>query len=94
MPTIRKTTIETNEQDTWVNASTYFENGDGTRYLFHFMPARHGGIYIISNETEVYRYHGAGNIKFLCGKYNEYTENAALQLIEIAGYDRLWEGLL
>lgn len=94
MPTIRKTTAELSDDNTWLNASTYFENGDGTRYLFHFMPARHGGIYIIANETEVYRYHGEGDIKFLCGKYNEYTERAALQLIEIAGYDRLWRGYL
>lgn len=34
----------------WANSSVAFENGDGTRYLFHFMPARHGGIYIIANE--------------------------------------------
>ena len=46
MPTIRKTTAEISNDNTWVNASTYFENGDGTRYLFHFMPARHGGIIV------------------------------------------------
>lgn len=94
MPTIRKTNIKISNDNTWVNSSTYFENGDGTRYLFHFMPARHGGIYIISNESEVYRYHGDADIKFLCGNRNEYTEKAVLQLIAVAGYDKIWEGYL
>jgi hypothetical protein len=94
MPTIRKTKITNNNEDTWMNASTYFENGDGTRYLFHFMPARHGGIYIIANETEVYRYHGNADIKFLCGNHNKYTEKAVLQLIQLAGYDEIWRDYL
>ena len=78
----------------WANSSVAFENGDGTRYLFHFMPARHGGIYIIANEKELYRYHGKQDIKFLCGNHNEYTQRAILQLISIRDYDQMWEGLL
>ena len=79
---------------TYANSSVAFENGDGTRYLFHFMPARHGGIYIIANEKALYRYHGNQNIKFLCGNHNEYTQRAILQLISIRHYDEIWEGLL
>lgn len=78
----------------WATSSVAFENGDGTRYLFHFMPARHGGIYIIANEKELYRYHGNQQIKFLCGNHNEYTQKAILQLIAIRAYDNLWAGLL
>ncbi len=94
MPTVRKTNITTSNEDTWVNASTYFENGDGTQYLFHFMPARHGGIYIIANDKEVYRYYGNGDIQFLCGNHNKYTEKAVLQLIAVAGYDEIWRNYL
>ena len=75
---------------TWVNSSVVFENGDGTRYTCHFTPARYGGVYCIVNESSLWRYHGDGDIKFLTGNNNEYTERALLQLFYVRGYDTLW----
>jgi len=78
----------------WANGNICFQNGDGTRYQLHFMPAKYGGVYVISNESELYRYHGNGNIKFLCGKHNEWTERAILQVIVVRGFDKLWREYL
>jgi len=65
----------------WSDSCYRFMNGDGTAYTVHLMPAMHGGIYLICNESSVWRWHGDDDIKFLCGNNNEYTRKAMLQIM-------------
>jgi len=65
----------------WAESYYSFENGDGTRYSVHLTNAQHGGIYIICNESSLWRWHDETDIKFLCGKNNEYTRRAILQIM-------------
>jgi hypothetical protein len=65
----------------WAESYYSFENGDGTRYSVHLSNAQHGGIYIICNESSLWRWHSIDDIKFLCGKNNEYTRRAILQIM-------------
>ena len=82
------------EDCVWSNGNICFENGDGTRYQLHMMPAKYGGVYIIANEKALYRYHGDGDIKFLCGVQNDWTERAILQIIYVRDFDRHWSAYL
>tara|TARA_B100000963_G_C22100334_1_gene440437 strand:- start:180 stop:434 length:255 start_codon:yes stop_codon:yes gene_type:complete len=64
-----------------------FENGDGTKYTLHLTQAYYGGIYVICNESSVWRFHNNPNeLKHLCGDNNKYTELAILQLANYAGW--------
>jgi len=65
----------------WAESYYCFENGDGTRYSVHLSTAHHGGIYVNCNETSLWRWHDETDIKFLCGKNNEYTRRAILQIM-------------
>lgn len=95
MPKKTRTRIEIDPaNEAWVNSNVVFENGDGTRYTCHFMPARHGGVYVIVNESSCWRYHGNGDIKFLCGINNDFTRIAILQLCALQNYDELWSAYL
>ena len=80
--------------DTWANGNITFENGDGTRYTCHFMPAKHGGVYVIVNENSLWRYHGENDLKFLCGNNNDWTKFAVLQIIAARRFDKIWEAYL
>jgi len=92
---IRRTRIEVDpKNEAWVNSNAEFENGDGTRYTCHFMPARYGGVYVIVNEKSCWRYHGNGDIKFLCGLDCDFTRIAILQLCAIRNYDEIWSEYL
>lgn len=70
------------EEREWADSVYRFMNGDGTAYTVHMMPAMHGGIYVICNESSLWRWHGDNDIKFLCGNNNEYTRKAVLQIME------------
>jgi len=65
-----------------------FSNGDGTKYTLHVMPAEYGGLYVICNESSLWRFHSKrGNeLKHLCGNNNEYTKIAILQLADLKGW--------
>jgi len=64
-----------------------FENGDGTKYTIHVMPAEYGGLYVICNESSLWRFHSNPNeLKHLCGNNNEYTKIAILQLADLKGW--------
>lgn len=64
-----------------------FENGDGTKYTIHIMPAEYGGLYVICNESSLWRFHSKPNeLKHLCGNNNEYTKKAILQLADLKGW--------
>ena len=66
----------------WANSHYVFlmNPSDGTKYTVQVTPALHGGLNVICNESTLWRWHGvkmgAGNLKFLCGEYNPYTEKA------------------
>tara|TARA_B100000963_G_scaffold281489_1_gene250001 strand:- start:3189 stop:3443 length:255 start_codon:yes stop_codon:yes gene_type:complete len=63
-----------------------FENGDGTKYTLHLTYAYYGGIYVICNESSVWRFHNDPDaLEHLCGDFNEYTERAILQLADFVG---------
>ena len=68
--------------DEYQNSVYTFENGDGTKYHVHVMPAQYGGLYVIVNENSLWRWHGEGDLKFLCGNNNEYTKIAAIQIMQ------------
>ena len=65
----------------WVDSYYTFENGDGTRYSVHIQPAKHGGLYVQCNEKSLWRWHGDGDIKFLCGDNNKWTRKALVELM-------------
>ena len=67
--------------DEYQNSFYVFENGDGTKYTVHVMPANYGGTYAIVNEKSLWRWHGNDDLKFLCGDNNEYTEIAVIQIM-------------
>jgi len=62
----------------WANSHYVFElnPSDGTKYTVQVTPALYGGLNVICNESTLWRWHGAGDLKFLCGQYNPYTEKA------------------
>jgi len=66
----------------WESSFYVFENGDGTRYTVHVTDAQYGGLYVICNESSLWRWHGEGDIKFLCGNNNEYTRRAMITIME------------
>ena len=67
--------------DEYQNSFYVFENGDGTRYTTHVMPAEYGGLYVIVNESSLWRWHGEDDAKFLCGNNNKYTQRAVIQIM-------------
>lgn len=70
------------EEREWADSIYRFMNGDGTAYTVHMMPAMHGGIYVICNESSLWRWHGDNDVKFLCGDDNKWTRKAVLQIME------------
>lgn len=82
------------DEQIWCNGNITFENGDGTRYTCHFMPAKHGGVYVICNENSLWRYHGGNDLKFLCGNDNDWTRFAICQIILVRGFEDLWSEYL
>tara|TARA_R110000803_G_scaffold4729_2_gene15806 strand:- start:409 stop:663 length:255 start_codon:yes stop_codon:yes gene_type:complete len=58
-----------------------FENGDGTKYTVHITSAEYGGLYAIINEDSLWRWHGEGDVKFLCGNNNKWTRIAVIQIM-------------
>jgi hypothetical protein len=73
--------MKINIGDEWANSNYEFENGDGTRYTVHVMPAKYGGLYVIVNESSLWRWHGNNDIKHLCGLNNSYTKKAVSQIM-------------
>lgn len=73
----------------WADSWYRFQNGDGTAYSVHLMPAQHGGIYIICNESSLWRWHGHDDIKFLCGNNNKFTRKAMLQIMKFHTEERV-----
>lgn len=64
-----------------------FQPGDGTRYTVTTVRAEYGGLYVICNESSLWRFHSNPNeLKFLCGNNNEYTKLAILHLAEVMGW--------
>ncbi len=69
------------------NSFYVFENGDGTKYTLHVINAYYGGLYVICNESSLWRFHSNPNeLKHLCGTNNQYTKKAILQLAELKGW--------
>jgi len=72
-----------NISDEWANSFYVFEKNpsDGTKYTVHVSPAQYGGLYVIVNENSLWRWHGEGDVKFLCGNDNKYTRAAVVQIM-------------
>ena len=74
---------------TYGNSYFEFENGDGTRYMVHIMPAEHGGHYVIegnvTNNSLWIWFEGETEsdceVKHLAGPNNDYTRKADLQVM-------------
>jgi len=65
-----------------------YENGDGSRYTLHLVRAMYGGVYVLCNESSLWRFHSNPNeLKHLCGDNNPYTRLAILEVAEL----RSWE---
>jgi hypothetical protein len=62
-------------EDVWRNSHYVFEKNpsDGTRYTVQVTPALYGGLNVICNETSLWRWHGEGDLRFLCGDWEENT---------------------
>jgi len=56
--------------------------GDGTRYTLHLTDAEYGGVYVICNETSLWRYHRGDMLKPLCGNDNAWTKKAIWNYLE------------
>jgi hypothetical protein len=54
---------------------------DGTKYTVQITPALFGGLNVICNESTLWRWHGEGDLKFLCGDYNKYTFSAIYKIM-------------
>ena len=69
--------------DEWQNSFYVFEMNpsDGTKYTAHVSPAQYGGLYVIVNEGSLWRWHGEGDVKFLCGNDNKYTRKAVIAIM-------------
>jgi len=67
----------------WGNSSYVFEPipSDGTKYTVQVSPAKYGGLNVICNESSLWRWHGEGDLKFLCGDDNEYTCRAIVRIM-------------
>jgi len=67
----------------WANSNYVFElnPSDGTKYTVQVTPALYGGLNVICNESSLWRWHGYGDIKFLCGNNNEYTKKALMKIM-------------
>jgi len=72
-----------NIDDEWANSFYVFQMNpsDGTKYTVHVTPAQYGGLYVIVNENSLWRWHGEGDVKFLCGNENRYTKKAVVQIM-------------
>jgi len=72
-----------NIDDEWANSFYVFQMNpsDGTKYTVHVTPAQYGGLYVIVNENSLWRWHGEGDVKFLCGNENRYTKKAVIQIM-------------
>jgi len=72
-----------NIDDEWANSFYVFQMNpsDGTKYTVHVTPAQYGGLYVIVNENSLWRWHGEGDVKFLCGNDNRYTKKAVIQIM-------------
>jgi hypothetical protein len=75
--------MQINIDDQWANSFYVFQMNpsDGTKYTVHVTPAQYGGLYVIVNENSVWRWHGEGDVKFLCGNDNRYTKKAVIQIM-------------
>tara|TARA_R110002012_G_scaffold259224_1_gene440557 strand:- start:1016 stop:1294 length:279 start_codon:yes stop_codon:yes gene_type:complete len=75
--------ITLDENDTWQNSHYVFEltPSDGTKYTVQVTPALYGGLNVICNESSLWRWHGEGDLKFLCGDDNEYTCRAIVRIM-------------
>lgn len=67
----------------WGTSSYVFETkpSDGTKYTIQVSPAKYGGLNVICNESSLWRWHGNGDLKFLCGDENPYTREAILKIM-------------
>tara|TARA_R100001463_G_scaffold10005_1_gene29653 strand:- start:2177 stop:2383 length:207 start_codon:yes stop_codon:yes gene_type:complete len=59
-----------------------FQPGDGTRYDIVTTEDPYGGVLVIWPNNSTWRYHQGDRLKFLHGKYNEYTEKAIFDYLE------------
>lgn len=68
----------------WANSHYVFEMNpsDGTKYTVQVTPALYGGLNVICNESSLWRWHGEGDVKFLCGNNNPYTKKAIVKIME------------
>jgi len=75
--------MQINIDDQWANSFYVFQMNpsDGTKYTVHVTPAQYGGLYVIVNENSLWRWHGEGDVKFLCGNENRYTKKAVIQIM-------------
>lgn len=76
--------IELSHDDKWQNSFYVFElrPSDGTKYTVQVTPALYGGLNVICNESSLWRWHGEGNLKFLCGgDKNAYTYSAIAKIM-------------
>lgn len=65
-----------------------YENGDGSRYTLHLLNAHYGGIYVLCNESSLWRFHSNPNeLKHLCGDNNKYTKKAILEVANLRGWN-------
>lgn len=64
-----------------------YENGDGSRYTLHLVRAIYGGVYVMCNESSMWRFHSNPNeLKYLSGDNNPYTRLAILEVAELRGW--------
>tara|TARA_R110000824_G_scaffold340763_1_gene527274 strand:+ start:138 stop:443 length:306 start_codon:yes stop_codon:yes gene_type:complete len=78
-----KVKIDIHDDCEWSNSFYVFEMSpsDGTKYTIHVSPANYGGLYVIVNESSVWRWHGYDDVKFLCGNNNKHTEKAVIRIM-------------
>ena len=79
--------IEVIEQLNSIPENYIYENGDGTRYTLHLVRAIYGGIYVLCNESSLWRFHSNPNeLKHLSGTFNIYTKKAILEVADLRGW--------
>ena len=66
-----------------------FQPGDGTRYSIKVTDDPYGGLYVICNNSSLWRYfpidegNSESEIKFLIGKNNDWTRKAIKEYLDV-----------
>jgi len=75
------------EKLTKIGEHYIYENGHGSLYNLHLVKAMYGGIYVLCNESSMWRFHPHSNeLKHLCGDNNPYTRLAILEVAELRAW--------